>query len=134
MEDSIKMEVTQLNGLALAYIGDAIYEVYIRKYVMSCGITKVNMMHKHVVEFTSGNAQAAIIHYYLENKILTDEELSYFKRGRNSHIKSNRKNIDLKDYLDATGFEALIGYLYLTNKISRLEELINLAIEFRKGE
>ena len=129
-----KMEYTQLNGLALAYIGDAIYEVYIRKHIMSLGTTKVNMMHKMVVNYTSGNAQAEIIHYYLENELLTDEELSYFKRGRNSHIKSNRKNIDLKDYLDATGFEALIGYLYLSDNKTRLEELINIAIEVRKGE
>ena len=122
----------QLNGLALAYIGDSIYEVYIRKYVMELGYTKVNMMHKRVINYTSGNAQALIIHYYLENNLLTEEELGIFKRGRNSHIKSNRKNIDLKDYLDATGFEALIGYLYLANRIDRLEELINIAIEVRK--
>ena len=101
---------------------------------MSLGYTKVNVMHKKVINYTSGNAQSAIIHYYLENNLLSEEELTYFKRGRNSHIKSNRKNIELKDYLDATGFESLIGYLYLSNKIDILEELINIAIDVRKGE
>ncbi|MBQ3253510.1 MAG: ribonuclease III [Acholeplasmatales bacterium] len=121
-----------LNGLTLAYIGDAIYEVYIRNYVISLGYTKVNTIHKMVIKYTSGNAQASFIHYFLDNKILNEEEISIFKRGRNSHIKSNRKNINIQDYLDATGFEALFGYLYLSNNIKRLEELINIIIEYRK--
>lgn len=120
-----------LNGLSLAYIGDGIYEVYIRKYILSQGITKVNNMHKHVINYTSGEAQSKIIHYYLENNILSEEELLIFKRGRNSHVHTSRKNLELKDYLDATGFEALIGYLYLNNNIERLEELFNLAIKIR---
>ena len=85
-----------------------------------------------VIKYTSGNAQASFIHYFLDNKILNEEEISIFKRGRNSHIKSNRKNINIQDYLDATGFEALFGYLYLSNNIKRLEELINIIIEYRK--
>lgn len=121
-----------LNGLTLAYIGDAIYEVYIRNYVISLGYTKVNTIHKMVIKYTSGNAQASFIHYFLDNKILNEEEISIFKRGRNSHIKSNRKNINIQDYLDSTGFEALFGYLYLSNNIKRLEELINIIIEYRK--
>lgn len=120
-----------LNGLALAYIGDSVYEIYIRKYILSLGLSKVNTLHKNVIKYTSGEAQATIIHNYLENNILTDDEINIFKRGRNSHVNSSRKNLDLKNYLDATGFEALIGYLYLKDEIKRMEELIELAIRIR---
>lgn len=128
------MQPDLLNGLSLAYIGDAIYELMIREYIVSLGVTKVNNLHKRVVNYTSGNSQAEIIHYFLANNILTEEELLIFKRGRNSHIKSSRKNIDLANYLDATGFEALIGYLYLKKQNDRLNQLINLSIEIMKGE
>ena len=120
-----------LNGLSLAYIGDSVYEVYMREYVLSKGITKVNNLHKKVINYTSGKAQSDIIHYMMGNNILSDEELQIFKRGRNSHISTSRKNLDLQDYLDATGFESLIGYLYLTKNINRLEELIKISIEVR---
>ena len=123
------MDLMQSNGLTLAYIGDAVYELYIREYVVNQGYTKVNKLHKEVIKYTSGNAQARFMHYFLENNILTDEEISYFKRGRNSHVNSSRRNMELKDYLDATGFEALIGYLYLSNNQERLKELITIAIE-----
>ncbi len=123
------MDLMQSNGLTLAYIGDAVYELYIREYVINQGFTKVNKLHKEVIKYTSGNAQARFMHYFLENNILTDEEITYFKRGRNSHVNSSRKNMELKDYLDATGFEALIGYLYLSNNQERLKELITIAIE-----
>jgi ribonuclease-3 family protein len=130
MEDSI-MTANSYNGLSLAYIGDAIYEIYIRKYVLSLGYTKVNDLHKHVIKYTSGEGQAYCIHKFLEMNILNENELMIFKRGRNSHVNSSRKNLELKDYLDATGFEALMGYLYLDENIQRLEELINLCIKLR---
>ncbi|MCR5350062.1 MAG: ribonuclease III [Acholeplasmatales bacterium] len=120
-----------LNGLSLAYIGDSVYEVYIRKYVLSKGVTKVNNLHKKVVNYTSGLAQSNIIHYLMENNMLSEEEIQIFKRGRNSHINTSRKNLDLQDYLDATGFESLIGYLYLNNNIERLEEIIKISIKVR---
>lgn len=128
------MDVNLLNGLTLAYVGDSVFELYIREYVVSKGYTKVNVLHKHVTKFTSGNAQAKFIHHFLENNILTDEEISIFKRGRNSHVKTARKNMNLADYLDATGFEALIGYLYLANNKDRLGELIDIVIDIEKGE
>ena len=122
------MQASMYNGLCLAYIGDSIYEIYIRKYILSLGITKVKDLHKRVTEFTCGEAQANAMYYLLNENILSESEISYYKRGRNSHVNSNRKNIDIKTYLDATGFEALIGYLYLSGNIERLEELINLAL------
>ena len=130
MEDFI-MNANSYNGLSLAYIGDAIFELYIRKYVLSLGYTKVNDLHKQVIRYTSGEGQSYFIHKFLELNFLNDEEIMIFKRGRNSHVNSSRKNLELKDYLDATGFEALMGFLYLDDKTERLEELINSCIRLR---
>ena len=123
------MDYKQLNGLTLAYMGDAVYEIYIREYVISLGYSKVNDLHKRVIKFTSGNAQAAIMHYLLEIEFLTEEELSIFKRGRNSHVHTQRKNMNIQDYMDATGFEAVIGYLYLLGNIDRVKEIVELAVK-----
>ncbi|MDE6661345.1 MAG: ribonuclease III [Anaeroplasmataceae bacterium] len=122
------MDANLYNGLTLAYIGDAIYEVYVRKQVLDAGFTKVNELHKKVTSYTSALAQAKTIHYYLGHNILTETELNIFKRGRNSHVHTKRKNVDLADYLDATGFEAVLGYLYLKNDTLRLEELIAISL------
>lgn len=127
------MDYKQCNGLTLAYMGDAVYELYIRDYVISLGYGHVNDLHKRVIQFTSGSAQAALMHYLLEIEFLTEEELNIFKRGRNSHIKTSRKNLSIQDYMDATGFEAFIGYLYLTKNIDRLMEIIQIAVK-RGGE
>ena len=128
------MDAKVLNGLSLAYIGDCIYELYIREHILKKGYNKVNILHKEAIKFTSGEAQADIIHQMLSENILNEEELSIFKRGRNSHIHTVRKNLKLADYLDATGFEALLGYLYLNEQKDRLEELINYSIKKRSGE
>ena len=126
------MQANMYNGLCLAYIGDSIYEIYNRKHILSLGYTKVKDLHKKVTEFTCGEAQALAMYYLLNENLLSDEEISYYKRGRNSHVNSNRKNIDIKTYLDATGFEALIGFLYLDNQIDRLEEIIDIVINLRR--
>lgn len=123
------MDYKQLNGLTLAYMGDAVYEIYIREYVISLGYSKVNDLHKRVIQFTSGNAQACLMHYLLEIEFLTEEEINIFKRGRNSHVHTARKNMNIQDYLDATGFEALIGYLYLQENIERIKEIVDLAVK-----
>ena len=124
-----KMDYKQLNGLTLAYMGDAVYEIYIRKYVISLGYSKVNELHKRVIKFTSGNAQAVLMHSLLEENLLTEEEINIFKRGRNSHVHTQRKNMNIQDYMDATGFEAVIGYLYLMENISRIEEIVEYAVK-----
>lgn len=126
------MQANMYNGLCLAYIGDSIYEMYIRKYVLSLGYTKVKDLHKKVTEFTCGESQALAMYYLLNENFLSEEEISIYKRGRNSHVNSNRKNIDIKTYLDATGFEALIGYLYLDNRIDRLDEIISIVVNLRR--
>ncbi len=126
------MDANLLNGLSLAYIGDAIYEVYIRKYILSLGYSNVNKLHKKACEFTSGVSQSKFIRYFLDNNILNEDEEAIYKRGRNSHNHSVRKNIDIQTYMEATGFEAIIGYLYLNSNIRRIEELINICININK--
>jgi len=122
-----------LNGLALAYIGDAFYELEVRSHLIEKGYTNVNILHNKAVNYTSSKAQAMIIEYFLENKFLSKNEEMVFKRGRNNS-SSGRKNVDAKTYVMATGFESLIGYLYLNNK-KRLDEVIKLAFQYiEKGE
>lgn len=124
------MEASLYNGLALAYIGDAVYELRVRKHVMARGLTKVNGLHVASVKYTKGEAQASVIRYFKENNILTEEELDYYKRGRNSNVGKVRKNISRIDYLEGTGFEALIGFLHLSGRVERMNHLIDLAFEF----
>lgn len=128
------MDANILNGLTLAYVGDAIYETYIRRHMVDEGYTKVKVLHKKVTEYTSGASQAKIVHELINNEILTEEEVGIFKRGRNSSVNSCRKNLSLQEYLDATGFEALIGYLYLSGKIERLDYIMELILRKRDGD
>ena len=123
------MDVQLYNGLSLAYIGDAVYELFIREYFLKQGLTKVNRLHQQVTAYTSGSSQAGAIHFLLEKNLLTEEEIMYFKRGRNAHVHTTRKNIDLQTYLDATGFEALIGFLYLSGNQTRIKELLTILLE-----
>jgi ribonuclease-3 family protein len=127
------MDFKQVNGLTLAYLGDAVYELHIREYLINKGYTKVNTLNKRCIEFTSGKNQADFIYKLINDKILTDDEYEIYKRGRNSHVGSVRKNIDIETYLAATGFEALIGYLYIYNK-ERLEYIIDLIIKEKEKE
>lgn len=118
-----------LNGLALAYMGDAIYELEIRRYLLETGETKPQHLHRLATQYVSAKAQAKIIKKFQEEDLLTEEEWSYFKRGRNSKINTKAKNTDIHRYLQSTGFEALMGYLYLTKQNDRLEQLVNESIQ-----
>ncbi|MBN2268661.1 MAG: ribonuclease III [Acholeplasmataceae bacterium] len=122
-----------LNGLTLAYIGDAYYELQVRKYLIDKKLTNVNDLHKQAVRFTSGIAQAKIMTYFIDKLVISSDELDLFKRGRNAS-GPGRKNIDAKTYHLATGFEALIGSLYLNN-IERANTLIEHALKYiEKGD
>ncbi|MGR3741340.1 Mini-ribonuclease 3 [Companilactobacillus sp. DQM5] len=119
----------QLNGVTLAYLGDAVYEVYIRKYLLSKGLTKVNALQKKATNFVSAKAQASLIMLMEEEKILTDEELSIYKRGRNARVNTKAKNTSIVTYHMSTGFEAVFGYLSLLEKKDRIDELAKYCIE-----
>ena len=123
----------QESGLTLAYIGDAVYELKVREYLLSSGITKVNNLHQEAItKYTSAQAQSKIINYLMDK--LSEEEIEYFKRGRNTGGTHHPKNSSLKEYRLATGFESLIGALYLEKNYDRLDEIINLSIVFSNAE
>lgn len=116
------------NVLVLAYLGDAIYEVYIRKYLIEKNIVKVDNLQKEAVKYVSAKAQAKIINNLIEQNILNEEELEIFYRARNHKGTRHPKNTDIVTYKHSTGFEAIIGYLYLENK-ERLNKIINIILE-----
>ena len=116
------------NVLVLAYLGDAIYEVYIRKYLIDKNIVKVDNLQKEAIKYVSAKAQAKIINNLIEKNILTEEELEIFKRARNHKGTRHPKNTDIVTYKHSTGFEAIIGYLYLEDK-ERLNKIINTILE-----
>lgn len=122
-----------MNGLTLAYLGDAYYELSIREHLIGQKLTNVNDLHKKAIQYTSGTSQAKIMEYFMEFKLVSELELELFKRGRNAS-GPGRKNIDAKAYHYATGFEAMIGSLYLENR-DRADDIIKQAIKFiEEGE
>lgn len=122
-------DYTQLNGLALAYVGDAIYEIYIRDYLVEQGQTKPNTLHRMATHYVSAKAQAFLIQAMQEEQLLSENEELMYKRGRNAKSHTSAKNADITTYRIATGFESLMGYLHLTKQTERLEELIQWCIK-----
>lgn len=113
-------DIDMLSPLQLAYIGDAVYELLVRTYLLNKRLP-VNKLHNVAIKYVKAKAQAEIVHL-LEN-ILTDEEQRIVKKGRNAKSNTMPKNATVIDYKYATGFEALIGYLYLKGKDARIQEL-----------
>lgn len=122
-----KEDVLQYSSLVLAYMGDAVYEKYIREYVIKKGNCSNGALHKKSIKYVSAKGQCEILKR-IEEK-LTDEEKDVVRRGRNSNPHSSAKNADIVEYKHATGFEALIGYLYLTEQVERLTEILNWCTE-----
>lgn len=118
------METNTINSLVLAYLGDAIYEVYVREMLIKKGINKVNDLQLEAIKYVSAKGQAAVLTELTNNNYFSDEELDVIKRARNSKTSSHPKNTDILTYKHATAFEALIGYLYLKDK-NRLNETID---------
>ena len=115
------------SSLALAYLGDSIYEFYIRKHLIFKGITKVNELQKEAIGFVSAKSQSRFLKKMLDDNFLTSEEITIIKRARN-HKSHASKTADIITYKKSTGLEALIGYLYLKSDISRIEEIINYIV------
>ena len=116
-----------LNGTTLAYIGDAVYEVIVREALINKGFQKVDNLHKEAIKYTSAVGQN--LAFDLIREFLTEKEESIFRRGRNAQTDRKAKNASIKEYRQATGFEALIGYLYLEKKTDRLSELMDKIIK-----
>ncbi len=117
----------QYSGLTLAYIGDGIYDLIIRTLLVSEGNAPVNILHKRASRVVKAESQANLIHTIEAD--LTEEELSVYKRGRNAKSATSAKNASIADYRMATGFEALMGYLYLNNQMERAIALVKLGLE-----
>ena len=122
-----RQDVRSYSPLALAYIGDAIYDLIIRTVVVERANRPANELHHITVGFVSAGAQAKIADVLMES--LTEEEQSVFRRGRNSKPHTMAKNASAGDYLKATGFEAVLGYLYLSDRMDRVLELVKKGIE-----
>ena len=121
-----EVDADSYSPLALAYIGDAIYELVIRTKVMNHGSMQVNKMHKRTAGLVKAEAQANF--YKLLEEDLTDEEKAVYRRGRNAKSVTMAKNATMRDYRMATGFEALMGWLYLKGNIDRIAELVAMAL------
>lgn len=113
-----------LSASSLAFIGDCVFELFVREQLVCIGNCPVNKLHKKSVEKVCCKAQSLFIKKLLPK--LSEEEITIYKRGRNSHTKNTPKNASESDYHNATGFEALFGYLYLKNDINRLRELFSI--------
>ena len=112
------------NPLVLAYLGDAIYELYVRLYLLNKGISKVNDLQQESIKYVSAKAQSQFLDTMLNENFLTPKEINLVKRARN-HKSHSSKSADIITYKRATGLEALIGYLKLTNNYQRIDEIMN---------
>ncbi|MBM5695411.1 ribonuclease III [Listeria seeligeri] len=119
----------QLNGLALAYMGDAVYEKFIREHLLATGKTKPNQLHKTATKFVSAKGQAVALKQLIADDFLTEEEAGIAKRGRNAKSYTVPKNTDPATYSMSTSFEAVLGYLYLAGELNRLQELMEKSLE-----
>ena len=116
------------NMLVLAYLGDSIYETYIRKYLIDEGISKVKELQAESIKYVSAKGQALYLKNMIDSNFLSEEELGVVMCARNHKNNHKPKNCDIITYKYATGFEALIGHLYFKNDISRIEEIVNYII------
>ena len=122
------MKTCEINVLVLAYLGDVIYENYVRRYLIDSGISKVNDLQKEAVHYVSAVNQSKFIQDMIDSKFLTEEELSVYKRARNYKTTSHPKNCDILSYKCATGLEAVIGYLELENKKERINQIMQFIL------
>lgn len=124
-----QVDYRQVNGIALAYLGDAVYEVFIRQHLLNKGMTKPTKLQRTATHYVSAKAQAALIELMEQDDILTEEEWNVFKRGRNANSHTHAKHTSVLTYRMSTGFEAMMGYLQLTNQQERLAKLAQWCIE-----
>lgn len=124
------VDVRELSPLVLAYVGDAVYDLMVREYVLSHGSVQINKMNQRKTALVCAHAQSELMKY-LENELgLSEEELSVFKRGRNTRSLTHSKNSSIGEYRRATGFEALVGHLYLRREFERLNEIVSKGVRY----
>lgn len=121
------VDIRTVNPLTLAYIGDGIYELVVRSVMVARTNTRAGLLHRQTSQYVKAEAQSKMMDVLLP--VLTEEEESVYRRGRNAKSPTMAKNASVSDYRRATGFEALMGYLYLTDRMERIVELTKLALD-----
>ncbi|MCD7893541.1 MAG: ribonuclease III [Erysipelotrichaceae bacterium] len=120
-----------INPLTLAYLGDAVFEVYVREYlIVEKNILKPDPLAKEAINYVSAKAHASFMHEALANNLLSEEEIAIYKRGRNAKVKRHNKNFNVLEHNQSSGFECLIGHLYLEGKQERIQEIFEYFKEF----
>jgi Uncharacterized protein conserved in bacteria len=120
-----------INPLALAYLGDSVFEVFVRNYlIVEKNITKPDFLQKEAIDFVSAKAQAAFMKEAISCGFFSEEEIGIYKRGRNAKSTRTIKNTSVIVHNQSSGFEALIGHLYLLQKEERLKEIFEMYKEF----
>ena len=127
LDFELGLPAEQLSPLTLAFVGDAVYETYIRTRIAKDVNMQVAKLHKIAIKYVSAVSQSKIGRAIEHN--FTEEEQNVYKRGRNAHSHTSAKNADIVDYRHATGFEALLGYLYLKKSSERLDEILSMAFQ-----
>ncbi|AQQ51747.1 Mini-ribonuclease 3 [Planococcus lenghuensis] len=136
MNELRKRDVDQLNALALAYMGDAVYEQAVREHLLRSGGIRPNALHREATAFVSAKSQAAVLKRLVDEGFLTEPELAVMRRGRNAKSGTVPKNTDVQTYNFSTAYEAVIGWLYLKEEHERLQVILTEAIrvaEERRG-
>ena len=126
-----EVDIRTYSPLTLAYIGDGIYDLVIRSVVVGKGNTRAGELHKRTSQIVKAHTQAEMMEVLLP--LLTEEEADIYRRGRNAKSPTMAKNATMSDYRKATGFEALMGYLYLTDQMKRMIDLIKIGMERTGG-
>lgn len=121
------VDIHTYSPLTLAYIGDGVFDLVIRSVVVGKGNTRANRLHQRTSQIVKAHTQAEIIEYLIPQ--LTEEETDIYRRGRNAKSPTMAKNATMLDYRKATGLEALVGYLYLTDQFERLVALVKSATD-----
>jgi ribonuclease-3 family protein len=124
-----EFDLASVNPIALAYVGDAAYEILIRQHLVKGGVTRPNRLQHWATHYVSAKAQASLVAKMQADGVLTEQELTIFKRGRNANSHTHAKNTKISTYKISTGFEAIFGYLSLTAQQARLTELGQWCIE-----
>lgn len=126
------IDIINYSPLTLAYIGDGIYEIVIRTVIVDEANRQVNKIHKAASDLVKAQTQAEMAFAIMD--MLTEQEMTIYKRGRNAKAVTRAKNASMSDYRSATGFEALMGWLYLTGQSERMMELIKIGLEKMNNE
>lgn len=126
LSERVTHDIREYSPLTLAFIGDGVYELYVRTHVVKNTNAPTNQLHKRCVKHVKAEGQCEAFSK-IESE-LTEDEMWYFKRGRNTKVNTKSKSAGLAEYKKATGFEALVGYLYLTKQIDRLDYLMDKAL------